>query len=159
MINGSGAVRSYRLNFLARSVHCMAGSLIMRDNSNVTKFRLKTLIPKEDQEQIVAATWLTKNNIPFYHIPNGGKRNAMEGVKFKRMGVKAGVPDICIPLARKGYHGLYIELKRQKGGVLSESQAYWRDLLRRNGYDWFLAEGADELIKYVKDYIFIRQGA
>lgn len=110
-------------------------------------------VPKEDEEQIVAATWLTKKNILFFHVPNGGYRNAIEGSKFKRMGVRSGVPDICIPIARKGYHGLWIELKRVSGGRLSDTQQWWRDALRREGYKWEMALGADEVIKLVTEYL------
>lgn len=120
---------------------------------NPNNFRLKPFQPKEDQEQIVIATWLAKSNIPFYHIPNGGRRNMLEALKFKRMGVKAGIPDICIPVARKGYHGAYGEVKRRVGGVVSESQAYWMEELRRQGYYVFVGNGADEFIEHVKNYM------
>jgi len=109
--------------------------------------------PNEDWEQIKAATWLDKNHILFFHVPNGGRRHKLEGIKFKRMGVKAGVPDIVIPIPTKSHHGLYIELKRSSGGVLSEAQRYWLAELKNRGYDTFVAKGADELIKYVKNYL------
>ncbi len=117
------------------------------------KIKSKPACPTEVHEQIVAATWLEKNNVTFYHIPNGGRRSLSEGVKFKRMGVKAGIPDLCIPLARKGYHGLYIELKRQRGGVISEAQQYWLSQLKKEGYDVYVAKGANDLISYVKNYM------
>jgi len=98
---------------------------------------------------------MTKANIVFYHVPNGGKRNWLEAVKFKRLGVKAGIPDLVIPMARKGYHGLYIELKRVSSGALSDNQKYWLEELKRQGYDCFVAHGADELIEYVKNYLEI----
>ena len=41
----------------------------------------------------------------------GGKRDAKTATILKRQGVKAGVPDLHLPVARGGYHGLYIELK------------------------------------------------
>ncbi len=44
-------------------------------------------------------------------MPNGGKRDKATAAVLKRQGVKAGVPDIMLPAARAGYHGLYIELK------------------------------------------------
>ena len=44
-----------------------------------------------------------------YHVPNGGKRDKATAAVLKRQGVKAGVPDIMLPAARAGYHGLYIE--------------------------------------------------
>ena len=46
-----------------------------------------------------------------YHVPNGGKRDKATAAVLKRQGVKAGVPDLVLPVARCGYHGLYIELK------------------------------------------------
>jgi|SRR5579862_3876897 len=125
----------------------------MRARKSSSNFKLKVLVPKEDQEQIVVATWLSKNNIPFYHIPNGGRRNMLEAIKFKRMGVKAGIPDICVPVARKGYHGLYCELKRRSGGVISEQQAYWLEELRLQGYYVFVSNGADDAITKVKTYL------
>lgn len=118
--------------------------------------RVKSEHSTEFQEQIVAVTWLTKMNIPFYHIPNGGYRNPIEAAKFKRMGVQPGIPDICIPLARSGYHGLYIELKRVGAGSLTEHQKYWRDILIANGYAWFMARGANELINYVQNYLGVK---
>lgn len=55
-----------------------------------------------------------------YHVPNGGKRSKSEAARFRAMGVKAGVPDMIAP-----YNGLYIELKRQRGGTVSAAQKQW----------------------------------
>lgn len=49
-----------------------------------------------------------------FHIPNGGSRNKLEAANLKRQGVKAGVPDLFLPVSRGGYHGLFIELKYGK---------------------------------------------
>ena len=46
-----------------------------------------------------------------YAIPNGGQRNVIVASKLKAEGVLSGVPDLHIPIAKKGFHGLYIELK------------------------------------------------
>lgn len=114
-------------------------------------------VPREDEEQFKAVIWLTNKNIPFYHIPNGGFRRLEEAVKFKRLGVRPGVPDICIPVARdmdgKSYHGLYIELKRVSGGTLSDAQRYWLEELAKQGYATHVAKGADALIDYVRKYL------
>ena len=49
-----------------------------------------------------------------YAIPNGGSRNVIEATNLKRQGVLAGIPDIHIPVAKKGFNSLYIEFKAGK---------------------------------------------
>lgn len=46
-----------------------------------------------------------------YHVPNGGKRNAFEGARMKKMGVRKGMLDYHLPEARGGFIGLWVELK------------------------------------------------
>lgn len=112
-----------------------------------------TAVLTEDDEQIALVNWLDKHNIPFYHIPNGGRRTLLQGLKFKRLGVKAGVPDICIVVANKTHHGLYIELKRREGGRLSDAQRHWLTLLNKQGYQAIMCEGADEAVAAVTKYL------
>ena len=69
-----------------------------------------------------------------HHIPNGGGRSPGEAKRLKAQGVRAGVPDICLPVSRRGYHGLYIELKRREGGRVSPEQNMMIDALREQGY-------------------------
>jgi len=107
----------------------------------------------EEEEQFTVHWWLMQRNIIHHHSPNGGYRNAQEGLKFKRLGVSPGFPDFIFPYARQGYHGLFIELKRVKGGKLSEYQKWWRDFLMKGGYAWFEAKGAKDCIKIVCDYL------
>lgn len=79
-------------------------------------------IPTESAEQQCLFRWAAYNRGRWpemelmYHIPNGGTRSKSEAGRFRAEGVKAGVPDICLPVARGGYHGMYIEMKRRKGG-------------------------------------------
>lgn len=96
--------------------------------------------------------WLDSNNIPYYAIPNGGKRNFFEACKLQKLGVKAGVPDICIPRPRGQYHGMYIEMKKLKGGKVSVHQESWIKYLTYHGYRAVVANGCDEAIKYVTEY-------
>lgn len=107
----------------------------------------------EDEEQFQLVKWLRDKNIPFYHVPNQRRTTVQYGAKLKRLGVSAGVPDLVITCMRGGYGGLYIELKRVKGGVLSESQALWRDTLIREGYAWYMALGAEHGKVIVKQYL------
>ena len=55
----------------------------------------------------------------FWHTPNGGLRSKAEAVRFKLMGVKAGVPDISA--YNKTGNMCFVELKARKGR-LSKAQ-------------------------------------
>ena len=83
-------------------------------------------VPLEDAEQRIIFQWAAMETAArpelglLYAIPNGGKRAIKTAIALKAQGVKSGVPDMCLPVARGAYHGLYIELKRQKGGTVSE---------------------------------------
>jgi len=97
--------------------------------------------------------WLRKNNIFFYAIPNGGSRNYYEAIALCKAGLLAGVPDICIPIASKGKHSLYIELKRKIGGVVSEKQKTVMGRLNEFGNYAVVCCGADEAKSVVRDYL------
>lgn len=47
-------------------------------------------------------------------IPNGGHRSKATAGRLKAEGVRAGVPDVALPVARAPHGGLWIELKRPK---------------------------------------------
>ena len=68
-----------------------------------------------------------------HHVPNGGKRDKATAAALKRQGVRAGVPDIVLPAARAGWHGLYIELKAGKN-TTTGSQKRWLGYLCQQGY-------------------------
>lgn len=88
-----------------------------------------------------------------FHIPNGGSRNKIEAAKLKRQGVRAGVPDIFLPAARGGYHGLFIELKRQTGGKVSREQEEMIKALRAQGYRAEVCRGWDEARETIQRYL------
>ncbi len=91
-----------------------------------------------------------------YHIPNGGSRNLIEAANLKREGVRAGVPDLCLPVPSRGYHGLYIELKYGKNKP-SENQKKWITNLRNQGYaaevcyGW--VEASETICRYLNIHI------
>lgn len=93
---------------------------------------------------------------PLHSIPNGGYRPKGTAVKMKKEGTLAGVPDICLPYAEGGYHGLYIEMKRVGGSMadVDPDQAKVIATLRRNGYAVMVCFGFEEaretLINYVE---------
>ena len=119
------------------------------------------MIPTEDNEQAALFEWsaYASGKYPelelMYAIPNGGKRHIHTAVVLKQTGVKSGVPDIFLPVARRGKHGLFIEMKRKKGGTVSANQKSWLDALEKQGYQCVVCKGwieaKDEVIKYFQE--------
>ncbi len=87
-----------------------------------------------------------------YHIPNGGSRNKMEAANLKRQGVRAGVPDLCLPVARGKNHGLYIELKAGKNKP-TEKQKEWLENLTKQGYKAEVAHSCEDAVDIILNYI------
>ena len=87
-----------------------------------------------------------------YHIPNGGRRNKGEAGRLKAEGVKAGAPDVCLPVARNGFHGAYIELKKQ-GGRVSPGQSRWLRDLEGQGYFTAVCYSWEAAAALLKDYL------
>lgn len=77
----------------------------------------KALRGSEEYEQSQVVSWarfysrLHPELKILYHVPNGGARDKREGANLKMSGVLAGVPDLVLPVSRKGFHHLYIEMK------------------------------------------------
>lgn len=115
--------------------------------------------PTEAREQETIFDWsfLAQGRFPelrlLFAIPNGGSRHPAEAAHLKAQGVKAGVPDMCLPVARGGYHGLFIELKRSKGGRPSANQTAWVDALREEGYYAAVVHGSDTAIDLIVKYL------
>lgn len=107
----------------------------------------------EASEQRAVVEYCDLKGIPVFHIPNGGYRNKAEAAHLKAQGVRPGVPDLCVPVARYGYHGLFIEMKAKKNGRVSAYQQRWLALLRENGYCAYVCNGADSAIKLLKQYM------
>lgn len=87
-----------------------------------------------------------------HHIPNGGKRNEKEAAHLKRQGVKAGVPDLCLPVARGNYHGLYIELKID-GNKPTEKQREFIDELNKQNYKAVVCYGWETAQQTIENYL------
>lgn len=74
----------------------------------------------EENEQITLFQWAEFAAVRYpelelmYHVPNEGKRSVRTGSRLKKAGLKSGVPDIVLPVARGRYIGLYIEWRIRK---------------------------------------------
>jgi hypothetical protein len=87
-----------------------------------------------------------------FAIPNGGQRHKAVAARMKAEGVRAGVPDLCLPVARGGFHGLYLELKTAAGTV-SRAQRQWLQALAREGYRAEVCKGWQAAKAVIEDYL------
>lgn len=113
----------------------------------------------EAAEQTALFEWaeLEKARYPelalMFHIPNEGKRSAATGAQMRAQGMKRGVPDICLPVPVGTFHGLYIEMKRTRGGIATEDQLFWLDALMGQGYFTALCRGWADAARVIKNYL------
>lgn len=120
-------------------------------------------VPSESEEQQALFEWVEAHiyKYPelkaFYHIPNEGRRSKYEGARLKREGLKEGVSDNCLPVKKGGYGNLYIELKKRQGGVVSDAQSEWIELMKEFGNAAFVCYGweqaRDKLVEYLEERI------
>lgn len=119
-------------------------------------------VNRETQEQIALMMWceFQKNVHPeldlIFHIVNEGKRSVRTGAELKRMGMKKGVPDICLPVPKGTYHGLWIELKADKTKRATKEQREWLIKLSEQGYKAVVCYGADDAVSVIKEYLNLK---
>jgi len=119
----------------------------------------KKAVPTEHEEQVEFIKWARQNLQPdvfamLFAIPNGGKRSKKTAVDLKAEGVKPGVPDLMLTTPRGKYHGLFIEMKRTKGGVVSKEQREMIAMLQNAGYAVYVCRGCDEAQDAMREYMF-----
>ena len=116
------------------------------------------LVPSEHEEQATLIDWIhlvqayQAELSLLFAIPNGGHRLPSVAAALKREGVRAGIPDLMLPVARCGYHGLFIEMKAE-GGSLSQEQKQWRTLLISQGYGHAVCYGYEAARQVLIDYL------
>lgn len=87
-----------------------------------------------------------------FAVPNGGARHIAVGRKLKAEGVKAGVPDIFLPVPRNGFHGLFIEMKFGKN-KMTTIQQWWKVKLQERGYQHLVCYGWEEASVGILEYL------
>ena len=109
----------------------------------------------EYEHQKIFVKWLRDNKIKCASSGNGFALNTQDNVmymaKLKASGLSKGFPDLEVFIGNG--KSLYIEMKRKKGGVVSEEQKKWITWLNDNGYSAKVCHGADEAIEYVRGFI------
>lgn len=87
-----------------------------------------------------------------HHSPNGGRRDAREGARFKQMGTQAGFPDLILLVAAQGYHALLLELKTRTGRQ-QDSQKEYQQLAEAQGYRYVVIRSLDAFMDEVNTYM------
>ena len=110
----------------------------------------------EDAEQQALFQYADLQSAPewqlMFAIPNGGKRHMTTAMKLKATGLKAGIPDIFLPVARAPWNGLFIELKSKTGSV-RPNQKVWHKLLREQDYRVAVCRGYETAIQVITEYL------
>ena len=118
--------------------------------------KIKSLGPHEHVHQLTLIKWFDREypalSGRIFAIPNGGLRNISVAVKLKLEGVRPGVPDLFLPYPSNGYHGLFIELKNEKGRPTKE-QIDWVEYLSASGYKAEIVYGWIEASEFIADYL------
>jgi hypothetical protein len=129
---------------------------------------------QEDEDQIALFRWVEiySEVVPelkwLYHCPNGGDRDIRVAVRLKLMGVRAGVADLMLPVARRRpladypgpdrsgwYHGFYGELKRSGGDRPTGKQMEFLRDMRAAGYYVTWERGYVAMWHAIEDYLGI----
>lgn len=102
----------------------------------------------EAQREFVKWFRKTLSGVRIFSIPNGGGRSKSQGARLKAEGVSRGVPDLFCPELY-----LWVEMKREKGGVVSSDQRDWLEYLESLGYAVMICRGLEDAKKQVLDFL------
>lgn len=101
--------------------------------------KIKQASESHEQQEVVKWFRQTYPDVLIHSIPNGGSRSISEACRLKCEGVVKGIPDLFIPAWR-----LWVEMKKVKGGVVSEEQKSVINYLQGVGYSVIVCAGAEE---------------
>ncbi len=111
----------------------------------------------EHAEQIAGERWFCETYPQYallFHASAGGMWTSDSQAKnMQRMGYKPGTPDRFLAIARQGYHGLFLEMKRAKGGRPSPEQRLMAAALREQGYKVEFVKGFREMKEIISEYL------
>lgn len=112
--------------------------------------------PTETLEQIRFVNWLEQQGHTFTCVPNSTYTKSWNQKRLNTaMGLRAGFPDLIVIAANTF---LCIEMKRKKGGVITEKQKDWHKALTSAGIPVKVCYGAEDAIQFVKQIIQSKRG-
>lgn len=116
-------------------------------------------VPLEHDEQAALVRWASLHEwheprlTMLFAIPNGGPRAKSAGAKLRAEGVRPGAPDLMLAAPGVDAPALFIELKRVRGGSLSDDQRMTLAKLRRYGYRAEMCRGWVAAANVICEYL------
>lgn len=121
---------------------------------------------REAQEQEALIRWARlsagryRGLALLFAIPNGAylqgdaRRRTAQWARLKAQGAREGVSDLFLPVARGGFHGLWIEVKspRPHPSRVSDAQREWMEEMAEQGYRAVVCYGAEEAMREIRGY-------
>lgn len=141
----------------------------MRAQATTTRARVLRLTPprpdnieppeRKSQAAVIQWSHLACRQWPelrfLFAVPNAAQRTAANARLNIAMGLKAGVPDLLLPVARDGCFGLAIEMKVKRGKP-TEQQVEWLSGLQSLGWRAVICYSATEAIELLRAYMSAR---
>jgi hypothetical protein len=129
-------------------------------------FKLRAPIPTEGDECQWLLEWAAVTKYDgrrladlLIMIPNGTKlfgdpkHRAIQMARMKSQGFKVGVFDYLLPVAIVPFHGLWLEMKRTQGGVVSATQMKFEALMRSLGWATLICAGWEQASRAILSYL------
>lgn len=119
----------------------------------------------EHDEQVSVVDYLNSRypQVLFWSTPNGAhlagniQRRSAAINKLKAEGFLPGVSDIIIFEPRDKYSCMFLEMKREHGGVVSENQEWFLAQIEQRGGYGVVAKGFDEARQFIDEYLSWRK--
>lgn len=128
--------------------------------------KLKAPVPTEGDECVALMQWASVTRYKQWRlsnllimIPNGAvlagdvRQRAIQMQRMKRLGFRSGVFDYILPIPVASYPGLFLELKRRDGGVVSGPQALFKFDMEELGWRCAICEGFEAAKSEIEHYL------
>ena len=120
---------------------------------SVSEARHQQAVIKWSQQPAVRTAW--PELALLHHIKNETTEGAKQVAVDRAMGTKKGVPDLCLPVPRGRYHGLYIEMKTDTGRTTA-AQDWWGEKLLGQGYMFEVCHGWQSAVRVLQWYLNLK---
>ena len=111
---------------------------------------MENAVASEHEEQVALCVWLKAKGVPFFAVPNAGKRSYRTASYFRAEGMKRGSPDLVLGriwrATRPDAKPVAIEMKAKKG-ILSPEQRDFHSVLRKEGWIVLVCYGFDDAVE------------